>query len=58
MDAQLTLHQKIALALTQGATPDVVTKAMGLPLMCERTVELFEAMLVEVRKKFPEGTPI
>jgi hypothetical protein len=56
MDAQLTWHQKVALALTQGATPDVVTKAMGLPLMCERTVELFEGMLAEVRKKFPEGT--
>ena len=58
MDEQLTRHQKIALALTQGATPDIVTKNMGLPLMCERTVELFEGMLAEVRKKFPEGTPI
>ena len=58
MDEQLTVHQKIALALTQGATHDVVTKNMGLPLMCERTVELFDAMLAEVRRKFPEGKPI
>ncbi|MEO5558826.1 MAG: hypothetical protein ABIR10_04005 [Dokdonella sp.] len=56
MNDQLTWHQRVALALTQGATPDVVTKNMGLPLMCERTVELFEEMLAEVRKKFPDGT--
>jgi hypothetical protein len=35
-----------------------VTKNIGLPLICERTVELFEGMLAEVRKKFPERTPI
>jgi hypothetical protein len=52
----LTWHQNVALALTQGATPDVVTKNMGLPLMCERTVELFEGMLAEVRRKFPDGS--
>ncbi|MEO6689435.1 MAG: hypothetical protein ABIS07_05945 [Dokdonella sp.] len=56
MNDQLTWHQNVALALTQGATPDVVTKNMGLPLMCERTVELFEGMLAEVRRKFPAGS--
>ncbi len=58
MNDPLTIHQRIAIALTQGATHDVITKNMSVPSMCERTVELFEGMLAEVRRKYPEGTSV
>ncbi len=58
MNDTLTLHQHIAIALTQGATHDVITKNMSVQSMCERTVELFEGMLAEVRRKYPDGTAV
>jgi bacterioferritin-associated ferredoxin len=58
MNESLTTHQRIAIALTQGATHDVITKNMSVQSMCERTVELFEGMLAEVRRKYPEGASV